>query len=457
AGIGLGIYAAARQLHRKVRCATSAHAVPADSVIALRHSPAARMLVALVAGLAAGTAVAVWPHPMARTVIATIEPVGTIWVNGIRMTVIPLVVALLVTGIAAAMDVRAVGRLGGRALLLFVAALSGAALLSGLIAPPLMAGLAVDPAAVASLRASAAASAGGTVQVVRTMPTFGEWLVTTIPTNPVRAAADGAMLPLVVFAVALGIAITRISAERREAVIGLFRAVGDAMLVIVGWLIVVAPAGVFALSAALAMRMGLGAAGALAYYVALMAGLCTAIAVALYPVATVLGRVPLVWFARATLPAQAVALSSRSSLAALPALIDGARTRLALPQAVVGFVLPLAVSVLRLNTPVTWAVGLPFLARLYGVELEPAQIVPLMVTSVLVSFSVPGIPSAGLFLLAPGLAAVGIPVEGVGILIAVDAIPDMFKTMLNVTGHMTAATVLARSEPAVVGQSAVES
>jgi proton glutamate symport protein len=149
-------------------------------------------------------------------------------------------------------------------------------------------------------------------------------------------------------------------------------------------------------------------------------------------------------------PAQAVAFSARSSLAALPALLEGARRWLVLPPVVTSFVLPLAVSTLRLSTPIMWSITLPFLARLYGVELGYAHLALLVGNGILLSFAVPGLPSASLFLMAPFLAGLGIPVEALGIVIAADAIPDLFKGVLNVTGHMASATIVARHAPAEV-------
>ena len=144
------------------------------------------------------------------------------------------------------------------------------------------------------------------------------------------------------------------------------------------------------------------------------------------------------------LPAQAAAFSARSSIAALPAMITAVRDTLALNPRASGFVLPLAVSVFRLNVPIAWVVGLLFLGKLYGVTLGASALLTLVMTATLLSFSVPGLPSASLFLLSPVLAQYGIPVEGVGILIALDAIPDMFKTLANVTAHLTSAVVLDR-------------
>jgi Na+/H+-dicarboxylate symporter len=167
----------------------------------------------------------------------------------------------------------------------------------------------------------------------------------------------------------------------------------------------------------------------------------------LYIPVLLFGRVSLRTFAIAALPAQAVAASSRSSLAALPAMLRETRDRLRLPPVATSFVLPLAVSVLRMNVPPRWVVSAAFLGQLYGVEVGLASLVWMMITAVVISFSVPGIPSASLFMMAPVLVSFGLPAEGVGLLLAVDTIPDMFNTLANVTGHMASTTVVARREP----------
>src|SRR5207237_248342 len=171
-----------------------------------------------------------------------------------------------------------------------------------------------------------------------------------------------------------------------------------------------------------------------------------AFTVTLYPLALVLARVGLKSFATALAPAQAVAFTSRSSLAALPVMISEGRDRLGFTATITGFVLPLAVSVFRLNVPIAWVVGAMFLGRLYGIPLSAGQLTGLVVTATFISFSVPGIPSASLFLLTPVIVDLGLPAEGVVILIALDAIPDMFKTLANVTSQMTTAAILNRYE-----------
>jgi proton glutamate symport protein len=407
----------------------------------------ARVLLALLIGLALGIgAAAVGGQPLA----VALEPVGTLWTNAIRMTVIPLVVALVITGVAEHADLRRIGRMGGLAAPVFVGLLLAGGLFTLVVAPLSLDRLDVTAAAAESLRAGAASTADSPP-----MPSLAQRLVETIPANPIKAAADGSMLPVVVFALVFALALTRLEPARREPVVRLFQSVSDTMLTIVGWVLAVAPIGIFALALALGARMGAAAAGALVHYVLTLSAVMLAYTALLYLVAAAFGAVPICRFAAAVAPAQAVAFSSRSSLAALPALIAGARDRLGASPAITGFALPLAVSVFRVNVPLAWVVGALFLGKLYGVEVGLGAMFGLVVTSTLISFSVPGIPSASLFLLAPVLVELGLPAEGAGILIAVDAIPDMFKTTANVTAHMTAAVILTRSERPPILQGSV--
>jgi Na+/H+-dicarboxylate symporter len=404
-----------------------------------------RMLLALAAGLITGSIATTFKDAGGGVLIQVADPIGSIWVNALRMTLIPLVVSLLISVIAAVPDARSTGRLGVRALVIFLVFLVATGVVSVLIGPALVAILPIDAATIAALRTTDAAAV---VTNAARMPTIAQTFIEIVPANPIRAAADGAMLPLVVFSVALGAAATRIPADRRADFVRFFRSLADAMLVIVGWVIAIAPVGVFALAIGLAARTGLAAVGVIAWYIAILTGVIILVTVLLYGAAVMGGGVPLVRFARSVAPGQAVAFSARSSLAALPALIEGARRWLALPPVVTSFVLPLAVSTLRLSTPIMWSITLPFLARLYGVELGYPELALLVFNGILLSFSVPGLPSASLFLMAPFLTGLGIPAEAIGIVIAADAIPDLFKGVLNVTGHMASATIVARHAPA---------
>jgi Na+/H+-dicarboxylate symporter len=192
--------------------------------------------------------------------------------------------------------------------------------------------------------------------------------------------------------------------------------------------------------------MGLAAAGALIGFVILVSALSVAfMLLVLYPAASAIGHVPLGTFARAIAPSQAVAFSSRSSLAALPAMIEAAETRLGFPAEISRFLLPLSASTFRAGSGVGLTVSVLFVARLYGVDLSVAQMATVIATVLLTSFSVPGIPNGSIIAMVPILVAAGIPVEGIGILLSIDTIPDMFRTTTNVTGHMTAAAILSRS------------
>jgi len=412
------------------------------------------VLAALVAGFVLGSIAAASGSPGVLRVVAIIEPLGTLWVNAIRMTVVPLVVAVLITGVVTGLGSQSLGRLGARALVTFAVLLVLGGLIALAIAPPLLARLPLTPDVAARLQASATSAASSTTTAVQQLPSLTQRIVETIPANPIRAAADGAMLPLVIFTLVLALAIARLAPPLRDSIVGFFSGVSDAMLVIVGWVLAAAPVGVFALSLSVAARTGIQAAGALLFYIVVLSATLLLVTAMLYIPVLVFGRVSLRSFAIAALPAQAVAMSSRSSLAALPAMLRETRERLLLPPVATSFALPLAVSVLRMNVPPRWVISAVFLGQLYGVTVGFTALVWVLITAVLISFSVPGIPSASLFMLAPVLVSLGLPPEGVGLLIAVDTIPDMFNTLANVTGHMASTTVIARPEASGVRKEA---
>jgi len=405
-------------------------------------SPAVRATIGLAFGLLVGLGIASSQSPALKGFASAMDAVGTIWVNGIRMTVIPLVVSLLIATIAREKDLGAVGKLGGRAIAIFTALLIAIALIGVFAGPPLISLIHIDAASSAAVRGSSTTDVAS-VQ----LPTFASWVVSLVPANPIKAAADGAMLPMIVFAVLLAAGLSRTNSELRTVGAEIFRAVADAMLVVVGWILALAPIGVFALAVTLAIRIGAGVASAVGIYLAMHCGLLVVAGILVYVIVAVFGRVSLRDFARAVFPAQVVAFSTRSSLAALPAMIDGADRVLELPKHVSSFALPFGVSLLRANTGTSWVVSALFIGKLYGVDLSFAQVLVLAATSVAMSFSVPGIPSGGLFIIAPAFMTAGLPIEGVGILIALDSIPDIFKTLVNVTSHMAATVLLSRSEP----------
>ena len=405
------------------------------------NGAALHALLALFSGLALGIAVSVSGSAPAARLVGWLEPFGTMWVNAIRMTVIPLVVASLVVAVSGTAP-RTVGRLGTRALILFFVLLSACAAMTAIVAPMLFTHLTIDPAAAQSIRA-------GVAPLQRPeMPNFTSWVVSLVPANPIKSAADGAMLPLVVFTLAFGLALGRLTSAIRMPVVDFFAGLAEAMTLLVRWVLSLAPIGVFALALSLATKLGTSVIGAVGFYILVHAGLLLIAVLLLYLVVALVARMPLRQFARGALPAQIVAVTTRSSMAALPAMLTSAEQTLGLPRTVTSFALPLATSIFRLNSGVSWVVVALFSAKLYGVDLAAPQIATIAMSSVLMSFSVPGIPSASLFVIAPFLTAIGIPAEAIGVLIAIDLLPDVFKTLTNVTGHLAAVTILGRLEPA---------
>lgn len=406
-----------------------------------RMSPTGRVVTGLMLGLAAGVAVHLTRAPALLALAAFVEPVGTLWVNAILMTVVPLVVSSLIVGVASTADARAIGRLGGQALLLFVVLASASAGATVLVVPPLLERLPLDSSIAASLRAGAFAAGPAALGEA---PTLGQWLIGLVPTNPLRAAVEGAMLPLVVFTLAFALALTRVAPELRQAVVAPSRAVVGAMRVLIEGILAWAPLGVFAMAFPLAARLGVAAVGALGYYISLISALSAALLLALYPVVVGAGRVSFRDFGRAAAPAQAVAFSTRSSLASLPALVNGAERCLGLSPEVTGFCLPLAISTFKFCAPVGIVGGMLFIARLYGAAVDPPRLLQGAAVAVLLSFAAPGVPAGGLIVSAPVFLAAGLPAEGVGLIIALDVIPEMFRTVSNVTADLTVAAILGR-------------
>jgi Na+/H+-dicarboxylate symporter len=380
------------------------------------------MLIGLFIGMAAGLFL---PASASRA----IEPVGLLWFNALRMTVIPIVMAQLILGLNTQIEARALGKLGLRAFAWFVALLTGTATLSAIATPVLLRWMpSVSPA-------SGAAAPGP-------VPGFAEWVATLLPSNILQAAVEGRLLALILFSLLFGAAVRHVPADRKRALLMAVAGVNDAMLIIVGWVMRLAPLGVAALAITLFSRLGSSAAGALGYYVLLFCGIEVAATIGMYLLVLTRGNTNFRKWATAIAPIQALAFSSRSSMAALPAMVAVAKQRLALGPAVTGFVLPLAVSVFRYSTPVSHVTGAVFIAHLYGIELTAVQMLLTIVTTVFLSLSSPGIPSGGLLVALPLFQQLGLPPEGLGLLIAADAIPDMFKTLANVTAHMAVAAVL---------------
>lgn len=403
-----------------------------------------RVLTALAAAIGIGALVAASGSKTLLDAADALTPIGTLWVNAIRMTVIPLVVSLLITGVASASDVGAIGRIGGRTLLVFGLLLAGTAAIVIPLAPSLFALLPLPTVTGTPTLPPGAAEAASQLSAGGQNQSFSAWLTSLIPSNPIAAAANGAMVPLILFTLILAIAIARSPESTRVPLVDFARALGDAMLRIVRWVVLAAPIGVFALVLPLAAHLGGAIAGAIGVYIVAYSLASIAVVLVIYPVVAVFGRIPVGRFARAALPAQLIAFSSSSSIASLPALIESGERGLALPSRITGFVLPFAVSTFKLAAPVSWTIGALFVGWFYGIPLHARELATVAFAAVFLAFAAPGVPRGAFIMLTPLFLAIGLPAEGIGILIAVDALPDTFATVLNVTGDLAAAALVAR-------------
>jgi Na+/H+-dicarboxylate symporter len=373
-----------------------------------------------------------------------VQGLGTLWLNALRMTVGPLVFSMLVAAVAGVSDAMATGRLAAHALRWFAGLLLFAGIVAVLLSLLLLQAWPVD----ADLARRFIAGVGGdsTTGSLATASAT-QWLQQLLPDNIVAAAADNAILALVVFAMLFGFAATRLPAQQRLALTTFFGAMAEAMVVIVHWVLMLAPLGVFALALGVGRQAGLGAAGLLLQY-AITVSLVIAIAsLAIYLVVGWRGHVSVRRFAVEIAPVQVVAASTQSSLATLPAMLDCARERLNVTPRLAGLVLPLAVAVFRYTSPVGNLGVCFFVAALYGIEPNAWQIVGATFVAIAVSIGAVGLPGQVSFIasIAPICTALGLPVEVLGVLVAVEIIPDIFRTIGNVTADVAVTTLLKES------------
>ncbi|HRJ63732.1 MAG TPA: cation:dicarboxylase symporter family transporter, partial [Brevundimonas sp.] len=273
---------------------------------------------------------------------------------------------------------------------------------------------------------------------------FTAFLTSLAPSNPIRAAADDAILGIVVFAIVFGFATTRLSARLRQPLTVFFEAVAETMIVIVHWVLRAAPFGVFALSLGVGLRAGLGAAGVLGHYIAIVVLALVGLILLTYVVAVAFGRVTLGRFARAIAPAQVVAFSTQSSLACLPVMVERSIDRLGVSPATAGLVLPLAVAVFRITSTVANLAVCIYVAHLYGIALTPGVLLAGGVTALAISVGTVGLPGQVSFFasIAPIALVMGLPLEVLPLLLAVEVVPDIFRTIGNVTADMAAARIV---------------
>jgi len=404
----------------------------AAAAATIRGARAVWILAALVIGLLLGAMTARGGDGLREPALQVATIVGGLWLDALKMTVIPLIFALLVVGIAKGAEAVSAGRIAGRSVLWFViictsSAIFGAVAISGLLnlfplpenaGEALRAGLvALDPAAASS-----------------PVPKTADFFRSIIPPNVVAAAAEGQILQLVVFAFVFALALTRIGAASRKSVVAVFEGISDALLVVIGWVLWIAPLGVFALAFAVGAGAGGAAFAALLHYVLLLSAVGIMVTLAAYVVAVAGGRIKLGLFARSIIGPQAVAISTQSSLASLPAMLSAARL-IGTRDQVADVTLPLAVALFRATGPAMNVAVAIYAAHWMGVDIGMSAMIAGVAVGAVASYGAVSLPGQVSFFssIAPIAFAMGVPVAPLAILIAVETIPDIFRTLGNVT------------------------
>lgn len=389
----------------------------------------ARILLALALGLALGIVAAKHGGALVDNTVERASLIGNLWLNALKMTIVPLVVGLLITGIVQTAEAAKAGRITARAIVWFLVLLWASTLFCAFYIPAL---LSIFPMPQDSAAALKAALSGA--DKIGAVPKFEDFIRDLIPSNVLKAASEDKILPLIIFTTMFAFAVTKVAPDFRRTIAGFFAALTDAMVVMIHWVLLAGPIGVFMLAYVVAAQTGAAALGALAHYVVVVSSMGILVLLFAYPFALLVAKVPLSKFARAVVPAQVVAISTQSSLASLPAMLRGTEM-LGVKRQIADVVLPLAVALYRATSPsMNLAVAL-YVAHWYGITLTPTQIafgIFAAATTTMGSVSLPGTVSF-VASIAPICVTMGLPIEPLALLIAVETIPDIFRTVGNVT------------------------
>ena len=413
-----------------------------------------RILIGLALGAAAGVSLNLIAggNPTLQWVITQVaEPLGRVWLNGLIMVVIPLIVSTVALGVAGLGSLAHVGRIGALTLATFLT-LTALATLLGLVAVNVVRpGDGLDPAVTARLMdayRSQAQGAMGLADGALGIETF----VAMVPRNPIAAAANGEMLAVIVFALFLGIGLTMVGRERAEPLLRVLDSVAHVMVAIIGLVMLLAPYAVFALIFSVTARFGFDVLLNLLKYVVTVVGALAFFAVVVYAIVLRLAarRDPVAFFRKARVVV-VMAFSTSSSNATLPTTLRVAVDELRIPRTVAGFVVPLGATMNMNGTALFEGVTVLFLAQVFGVALTIGQQLVVLLMAVVTAIGVAGVPGGSIPLLMMVMGMVGVPVEGIAIVLGTDRLLDMCRTTVNVAGDLVTAAVVGRFEPAAAG------
>ncbi len=397
------------------------------------------LLTALLLALGLGIIASVTQNTALLSLAKWIEPIGVIWIGFLKMTMLPLVISLLITSVSSTRQINNAPVLK-RTLLVFLT-LYVVSLIAAMVLMPLMMQLLPASASIPENLIDTTAISG------EKPLSFLEQVVGWVPVNPFQIAAEGAILPLVIFSIMFGLAVNHITEEPKRVVILFFQGVTEVMLKIVEWVLLIVPLGIFCVVFPLASQMGVNLVGALGFYVAVSVALSVVCILIVCLIASFYTKTPLLSFMSACLQPQFVALGTQSSLATLPTMVEAAEQKLHIPTHVTSMVLPLAVAIFKMGSAIAGVTYIFFAARMYHVELTLSQMLIIFVVALATAVGGAGLPSGASFF-APIVTifmAVGLPVEIIPVLFAVDTLPDMGQTAANVTADMAAVSMVAKN------------
>ncbi|MGO9242818.1 MAG: cation:dicarboxylate symporter family transporter [Bryobacteraceae bacterium] len=394
-------------------------------------------------GFALGSALSALPGRFGGPLLTTLTAIGTLWMNALRAIAMPLAIGQMVCAMSRERSARSAGCIGGAVAIYVLLLLLGAALVL-LAVPPILHWTPTDRAAAAALSQSAVAQSPTPAAPSAAPAGWGDMVANLMPRNLAQSAVNEEYLPLLVFAILFGIALRQVDPVKSAPVIRLFEGVTDALMVLVRWIIVCAPAAIFALAATFASTTGGRIIGIFGRVLVLECSLMLAYVALLYPLTRLAGGLSLRAFARAALGPQLVAVSTRSSLASLPALLAAGEQLLPSNPDPARIVLPLAVNMFKLNRTTTALCRLLVIWYFWSVPAQPGQLAVFLVTVILLSFSELGLPSFTRFRLVPAYLAAGCPLAAVMLFEMVEPISDVCMTLHNVTGDLAIAAIVTR-------------
>jgi len=400
-------------------------------------------LAALLVGLTLGAFSGGLNEGSRSSALAVAAFIGALWLNALKMTVIPLVIALLVVGIAKSREAALGGRIAGRSVLWIVIICTVSAVFGAVVTVLLTKAF---PLARTTAQSLQGALAGVEQKSSGPLPGIMDFFKGVIPDNVFAAATNGDILPLVVFSVLFALALGYIAEPRRRSIVGLFEAIGDAVLVIIDWVLWVAPLGVLALAFNVGAAAGSSAFTGLAHYVVVISVVGILVTLVAYPLAAASGGVSLGRFTRGLIAPQAVAISTRSSLASLPAMLTSART-LGIQEQVADVALPISVALFRATGPAMNVAVAFYVAHWLGLQPSLGQMIAATAVGAVMSYGAVSLPGEVSYIssIAPINLALGVPIAPLALLVAVEMIPDIFRTVGNVTMDVALTVVVDRS------------